>query len=234
MGGREGVVRRFRSGWRCQVRGHPGDVKQGRVLIVMRAPDDRSGRSFVVAGEIVEDIEVKSGIAALGLEFIQRQLREGKGNDHTLNGRHTDESQALHGAECFNSDANEIGGVIFAFADAIAHPTECDGDSIPNKEEIHGGILYGSGGLISHVQPRPIDIKPADFEMQTGLGWKRERQIRQGLIDGSRQQELLDGRARRAGNFLLDGAAGKQEEQGDGPASYEIQGRNGSLPSEVG
>jgi hypothetical protein len=44
---------------------------------------------------------------------------------------------------------------------------------------------------------------------------------------------LLDGRARRARNLLLDGAAGEQEEQGDGPAGYEIQGRNGSLPTEV-
>ena len=196
----------------------------------MRAPDDRGGRSFIVAGEIVEDIEVESGVAALRLEFIQGQLREGKWNDHALNGRHTDKGQALHGAECFDGHANEIGGVIFAFADPIAHSTECHRDSIADEEKIHGGILDGSGGLITHIQPRAIDVKPADFEMQTGLGREREGQIRQGAIDGSGQQELLNGRARRAGNLLLDGAPGEQEEQGDGPATYEMQRRNGSSP----
>ena len=178
---------RRRSGGRREVCIEPGDVKQGRVLIVVRATDKCGGRSFIVAGEIVEDIEVKSGIAALGLVFIDCQLREGKRDDNALDGRHAYKRQALHGAERLDRHANEVGGLVLAFPNAVTHSAERYRDRISNKQKIHRGILHRTGELVPHIQSRAIDVKPTDFEVQAGLSWKRQCQIRQGPIHGSRQ-----------------------------------------------
>lgn len=196
---------------RGEVCPNPGDVEQGCVLIVVGASDDRGGGSLVCAGEVLEDIEVESRVAALGLKLIQRQLRKGKGYDDALDGRHADKRQALHGAERFNGYTDEVGRMIVAMSNAITHPAECHRDRILNEEGIRGGILHRTRGLVPHRQSPAIDVKPANFQVQIGLRRERQREIRQGLIDGSRQQQLFDRRPRRPRDLLLEGTAGNEQ-----------------------
>ena len=99
LGQMEGVALRLFLGRRREVRFDPGHVKEGRVLIVVRTSDDRGGRSLVIAGALIKDIQMEPGVSALGLVFVKRQFGEGKGDDEALDGWHADEGQPLHGAE---------------------------------------------------------------------------------------------------------------------------------------
>jgi hypothetical protein len=179
---------------------------------------------------MVEDIEMQSGIPALGLQFVEGQLGEGKGYDDALDGGHADEGQALHGAERLDRYSDQIGRLVLALANAVPHSSERHSHRVSDKQEIHRGVLHGTRGGIPHGQPRAIDIKPADFEMQARLGRERQCQIRQRPLYRFRQQELLDSRARRAGNLLLYRTAGMEQEYGRRTKRDTKREKNDRLP----